>query len=542
MSVTKFCTIKPALMAVYIILCCVVPLAADADETPPVRVEPTALLVRGTLQGGLVERESLREATGPNTYLTSAAIEPTGRIVVSTTFHGLYESEDGGHTWRDLGDAGEIDALYLGNGFYEDISAVAYDREHRNLLWVEYAQDGRVLPIDRRTGRVVERTGGAEGDIFAATYRVPQPVQPELDEAAMARRQAAADHVSFYLSPRQLSPERLESHMRFAREHGFTAVVIDFKDDDGRLVYDSNLSLHREAGAVQPLVSAQRVIDTVHDAGLYLIARVVVFKDRHLYGYDRNRYALWDRRRDAPWGVFRQIQNEDGETETVQTEYWVDPFSEFVWDYNIDVARELEERGVDEIQFDYIRTPADGLVRNIEYRFLLESPAMVDDDPFMDDRVQALSMFLERARQEISLPVSIDVFGFNGWYRMSYLGQDIAALARHVDVISPMLYPSHFPRSFRGDLSYLEWAEWIYREGAARGRRITDEHVLIRPYIQAFLVGGELQFETPTYTDYLKRQIRGSIEGGGNGISLWNNSGRYYMVVNGLWYPQGPRY
>jgi hypothetical protein len=31
-----------------------------------------------------------------------------------------------------------------------------------------------------------------------------------------------------------------------------------------------------------------------------------------------------------------------------------------VWEYNIAIARELEELGVDEIQFDYIRTPADG--------------------------------------------------------------------------------------------------------------------------------------------------------------------------------------
>jgi hypothetical protein len=316
-----------------------------------------------------------------------------------------------------------------------------------------------------------------------------------------------------------------------------TAVVIDFKDDFGRIAYDSQLELHRQVGAVRGYFDAERVISTVHDNDLYLIARIVVFKDRELFGYDGNRYALWDSRRNAPWGVFRTETDEDtGEERTRQVEYWVDPFSEDVWDYNIAIARELEELGVDEIQFDYIRTPADGRTRDIEYRFRDASPALEENDPYRDDREEALSAFLARARDQISLPIGIDVFGFNGWYRMSYLGQDIARLAEHVDVISPMLYPSHFPRAFLPDIPYLEWAETLYREGVARGRRITNDSVLIRPYIQSFLIGGELQFEEPRYTDYLKHQIRGSLDAGASGFTLWNFSGRYYMVSRGLWF------
>jgi len=32
----------------------------------------------------------------------------------------------------------------------------------------------------------------------------------------------------------------------------------------------------------------------------------------------------------------------------------------------------------------------------------------------------------------------------------------------------------------------------------------------------------------------MKRQIRGGMEGGGSGFTLWNFSGRYYMVARGL--------
>lgn len=504
-----------------------------------VRVEPTALMVTRADTDGSVEVPTLRDATGENTYLTSAAISPhnSRRVLVATTFHGIYESSDGGETWTDLGDSPAGRAIYRGNGFYEDLAAAAYDPVDPALLWLELAQTGEIIAVDRRTGAVLEIPTGRGVTALAGAERAPPVEFPEEDAARRQRRELASNHVSFYLSPWQVEPERLDGHMAFAAEQGMTAVVIDFKDDFGRISYDSQLEMHRQVGSVRGYFDAQRVIDTVHNNDLYLIARIVVFKDRELFGYDGNRYALWDSRRNAPWGVFRTETDEDtGEERTRQVEHWVDPFSEDVWEYNIAIARELQELGVDEIQFDYIRTPADGRTRDIEYRFREESPAMAQNDPFRDDREEALSGFLARAREEISLPISIDVFGFNGWYRMSYLGQDIARLARYVDVISPMLYPSHFPRAFLPNTPYLEWAETLYREGVARGRRITGDSVLIRPYIQSFLIGGELQFEEPRYTDYLKHQIRGSLEAGASGFTLWNFSGRYYMVSRGLWF------
>ena len=510
--------------------------SASVEE---MRVESTGVLIRRSGEESLREAAALREATGLNTYITSATVSPHDRsaIIVATTFHGLYESVDGGTTWRDLSDEVSSRSLHLGVGFYEDISAAAYDLTDGRIIWVEYAQDRTVRAISRRDGSVLDLPAERGVAALARASRAPEVERIVDSPERRRRRQLAADHVSFYLSPQQVQPEALAAHMAFAAEQEMTAVVIDFKDDFGRLAYNSQLELHQRVGSVRSFFDARRVIDTVQSHDLYLIARIVVFQDPMLYRYDESRYAVWDRRREAPWGVFRESRNEEtGETQTRQVEFWVDPFSEFVWDYNIAIARELEELGVDEIQFDYIRTPADGRVGDIVFRHRIDSPALENDDPFRDDRVEALSMFLRRARQEIDIPIGIDVFGFNGWYRMSYLGQDIALLARYVDVISPMLYPSHFPRGFVGDLSYLEWAEFISREGVARGRRITGDSVLIRPYIQSFLIGGELEFNEDTYTDYLKRQIRGSMTAGASGFSLWNASGRYYMVSRGLYY------
>ncbi|POR01515.1 hypothetical protein AU468_08105 [Alkalispirochaeta sphaeroplastigenens] len=486
---------------------------------------------------------SLREATGSNTYLTSAARSPWDqqRLLVSTTFHGIFESEDDGETWNALGRGNGLRTIYKGNGFYDDIARVAYDASDRNILWLHRAQSGDLVAIDRRRGAVVNLPSSrGERALEAAVIAGDQPLA-RLYPAREERMARAADKVSFFLAPWHVGPDSLPGHMEFAREQGFNAVVIDFKDDNGRIAYETSLELPRQVGAVRRFFDAQRVIRTVHENDLYLIARIVVFKDEQLYRYQNNRYALWDSRRNAPWGVFRQETTDDGETRSRQVEYWVDPFSEFVWDYNIAIARELQEMGVDEIQFDYIRTPADGRRQDIVYRYKEDSPALNRGIDYGDPRVQALTEFARRAREQISIPISIDVFGFNGWYRMSYLGQDIAALAQYVDVISPMLYPSHFPRAFMGDMPYLEWAEYLYEEGTARGRRITGDTVLIRPYIQSFLIGGELRFDEDTYTEYLKRQIRGSLAAGASGFTLWNFSGRYYMVSRGLWFDDDER-
>ena len=148
-------------------------------------------------------------------------------------------------------------------------------------------------------------------------------------------------------------------------------------------------------------------------------------------------------------------------------------------------------------------------------------------------KIDALESFMRIAREKIFIPISTDLYGFNSWYRMgNWIGQNIEMLADYVDVISPMYYPSHFPASFLSDMEYLERAKYIYSEGTRRAGIITKNRALIRPYVQAFLIGEELNMEYEEYTRYLEVQIEGVNEAGGSGYTMWNNSNRYYMVAD----------
>jgi hypothetical protein len=198
-----------------------------------------------------------------------------------------------------------------------------------------------------------------------------------------------------------------------------------------------------------------------------------------------------------------------------------------VWDYNIDIAKELQDKGVDEVQFDYIRFPSDGDIGGITWRF--RKPGMT--------KMEALESFLAKARESLVMPISTDVYGYCGWARISnWVAQNIEMYSRYVDVIQPMFYPSHFPRDFLGTMDYLPRAEYIYQEGTKRSAYIVEGRSLIRPYVQAFRIGLETSFTPAVYTTYLLNQVHGTLAGAGSGFTLWNASNDYYMVT----VPLGP--
>ena len=316
----------------------------------------------------------------------------------------------------------------------------------------------------------------------------------------------------------------LPEYLELLNRHGLDSLVIDFKTDIGSLSYDSDLPLARAMGAAPGPIKLDRLIAEAHAAGIYVIARLVVFKDPYLYDWDNHRLAIWDGELGEPWRHLVPAGGDDPDAKR-QREYWVDPFAPEVWQYNVDVAVELAARGVDEIQFDYIRFPSDGPVERARYRH--RRPGQ--------QRIDAIESLLALARERLEVPISTDLFGFNSWYRAgNFIGQDIDVLSEYADVISPMFYPSHFPGHFLTDRSYTERAYAIYETGVRRAQRLVRGRAHIRPYVQAFLIGRELRMEEEEYSRYLTRQLDGNRAAAGSGFTLWNASNRYYMVTEPL--------
>ena len=125
--------------------------------------------------------------------------------------------------------------------------------------------------------------------------------------------------------------------------------MVDFKDDSGFVTYDTKVPLAHTIGAVKPQIKIQDLVKKAKAEDLYIIGRLVVFKDSCLYRYNNYQYAAWDKEQNQPWRYLFREQTTAGEVTYVQREHWLDPFSQDVWAYNLALAEELQALGIDEI-------------------------------------------------------------------------------------------------------------------------------------------------------------------------------------------------
>ncbi|MGA2976570.1 MAG: putative glycoside hydrolase [Spirochaetia bacterium] len=537
-------------------------LAIDSSNPDRVVLSTLDTLFLSADAGLTWEKLELKDPLKANDQLTCVALSPNNpnAFAVGTSFHGFFETVDRGRTWTSLSEP--LTPLQLGGGNYEEIASLAYDPVTPDRIWFslgfgkglfafrkgDRTVDTIPLPPDpdaspirdiafhrpaaQEGWRLEARTDTARWEYLLGigTWKMIEKIQDRVAISAVkAQRMAtAAEKYGIYVSSFWASGKRLQTHLDFLKAQGLNSIVLDFKDDNGYVTYDTELPEPARIGAVQKRFKIEDIVQTAHANGLYLIGRIVVFRDKQLYNADNFAYAAWDKAVKGPWRYLKtNVDDATGEETTYQGEYWVDPYSEHVWDYNIAIARELQDKGVDEVQFDYIRFPSDGDVGDITWRF--RKPGMA--------KMEALESFLAKARENLSLPLSTDVYGYCGWARISnWVAQNIEMYSQYVDVIQPMFYPSHFPRDFLGSMEYLPRATYIYDEGTRRSAYIVEGRSVIRPYVQAFRIGGELDFSKAVYSTYLQNQVRGSLQGAGSGFTLWNASNDYYMVTA----PLGP--
>ncbi|MCR4733517.1 MAG: hypothetical protein K5829_00725 [Treponema sp.] len=332
---------------------------------------------------------------------------------------------------------------------------------------------------------------------------------------------------SIYASAYQCrTQEGIDKFKKIVKDRNMNSIVIDMKDDYGYFRYDTKNPMLLEKGKISAYaVELDHFIEEFKKDDIYLIARVVTFKDRTLSKYKNGKYAVWDSRLDKPWiGIkgYEDVKDENGNVTGKNTlyydEHWVDPYSEEVWEYNVEVAKDLISRGFDEIQFDYIRFPTDGTnLNNAQYRW--KNAGM--------DKESALISFLSYARANIDAPVGIDIYGANGWYRSgTRTGQDAEMLAEYVDVIGPMFYPSHFEQSFLNYAPYAERTYRVYYYGTFRNTVLCRNRAIIRPWIQCFYLN--VSYDRKYYdSSYIENEFYGVRDSVNRGYMCWNNSGEY---------------
>jgi hypothetical protein len=205
---------------------------------------------------------------------------------------------------------------------------------------------------------------------------------------------------------------------------------------------------------------------------------------------------------------------------------WADPYADEVRLYNVMIAETAAASGVDEVQFDYIRFPAEGAALSAHYPHAKKEVSKVD----------IICEFLKEVRErtnKYNTSLAVDIFGVTAWQSKSdieNLGQDLKRMAQYLDVLSPMFYPSHFHASYDGYANPGSYPYHFVNSGIKRSKEIlSEEATALVPWIQGF------NLRSPNYgPHYILEQIRGAGEEGIERFLIWNARNDYETSFRAL--------
>jgi len=299
-------------------------------------------------------------------------------------------------------------------------------------------------------------------------------------------------------------------------------VVIDLKNDEGRITCDIDTPIITEIGACQNYVQdIEALIKTLKDRGLYVIARVVAFRDPYL-AEKKPEWSLHT----ADGSLYRDKQGMA----------WVDPYCKEVWDYLVEVGTAAKEVGFDEVQFDYIRFSTDSTMKNVVF-----------DEEVTQGRskTDVITEFCQYAYENLAsqgLFVSADVFGtiIGSEIDANAVGQIYTDMAKHLDYICPMVYPSHYgPGNFGLEypdkqpyetiLAAMQKSKTVMDKAADEDDHIHNQ-AIVRPWLQDFTASylGEGKYITYGYEE-VQQQIQAVLDAGYDEWMLWSAANRYHL-------------
>jgi len=342
-------------------------------------------------------------------------------------------------------------------------------------------------------GATVIGTGGRTHEVEVPPAAVDKlvPLRPR-----PYPREVRGVHVTMALAG---VPGEIDKYLELERE-GLNALEVDVKDENGTVAFRGFgvPALARETGAARPFYDPVALARRVHEKGVYLIGRVVVFEDSTL---SAARPALALRRRDGSrWTSNAGLG-------------WVDEYSPAVWKYAVDVGAAAARAGFDEIQFDYVRFPSDGDLSAIVYRGRRAEPKGATIAGFL--------AYAARRLHPLGVRVSADVFGLAATHDLG-VGQVPRQMARAVDALYPMVYPSHYSPGEYGIEDPNQYPGRVVEHSLLDFRRqVKGTHVALIPWLQDFSLGRPYTFIEVT------DQIAAARRQHARGFMLWNGEGVY---------------
>ncbi|WP_235775373.1 MULTISPECIES: putative glycoside hydrolase [Paenibacillus] len=364
-------------------------------------------------------------------------------------------------------------------------------------------------------------SGNTAGSATAAPSASASPAaSPDAGTAApLPDPQPDAPKVKgIYVTAYSAGGSRMDTLMDLIDKTELNAMVIDIKDDAGYITYKTDNAELQKLGKPQPFIGdINKLMERLKKHDVYPIARIVVFKDTVLA--KKNPELSFVKSDGSVWS------NSKGDS-------FVNPYNEAVWKYNVDIAKEAVKLGFKEIQFDYVRFP-EGFEKRADSLKYTKVPGK--------SRVDIVGDFVKYAKQELNplgVRVSVDIFGYAASVPAAEgIGQDFVKISKNVDVISPMIYPSHYSTGWFNvkdpDKNPYATIKGSMVDTHKKLDPLGSYKPTIRPWIQDFTASW---LGSGHYIKYGKQQVEDQIralkEENVDEFLLWNANNRYSAGVD----------
>src|SRR5699024_5506953 len=325
-----------------------------------------------------------------------------------------------------------------------------------------------------------------------------------------------------YVTGNSAGGSRMDSLIDLVDSTELNAMVIDIKEDNGNLTFKPEKGSPYEEMAKPYIDDPHKMLKVLEEKGIYPIARVVVFKDSVLAN---KRPDLSFKQNGKVW-----VNGKD--------EAFVNPFKKEVWEYNVEIAKMAAEIGFQEIQFDYVRFPEGFENRDKELDYTL-GDYKDSKKGNVKRRVEAVTDFVAYAREELEnygVDVAVDIFGYAATVEETPgIGQNFSKISENVDVISSMIYPSHWTSHF-GIENPDEEPYKLVNEYAELENKLLDgldNPPVSRPWIQDFEAPWLYDGPVKQYgKSEVEAQIKALKENGINEYLIWNAGNSYTENVD----------
>ncbi|MBI4114582.1 MAG: hypothetical protein HY445_01935 [Candidatus Niyogibacteria bacterium] len=301
------------------------------------------------------------------------------------------------------------------------------------------------------------------------------------------------------------TPSRREDIIRFIESSEINAVVIDVKDYTGNISFIPEDPELLSYGAQENRIPDIRAfLRALNERGIYTIARISVFQDPYMASI-RPDLAV-KRENGEVWKDYKNI-------------LWIDPAAREYWAYIVRVAKATHAVGFDELNFDYIRFPSDGNMQDIAYDHW-------DEKTPPADILEQFFGYLRAELDELDVPLSADLFGMvTSNYDDLNIGQVLEKAEPYFDYIAPMVYPSHYPKTFIGFANPAshpyEVIHYAMSRAALRLTNASSSPLKLRPWIQDFDLGAIYD------EDMIRKEKQAVYDAGLTSWMAWDPANKY---------------